>query len=86
MVKSALDLISTLQCNHSLKDQILKTVKIVYKKTDEKYNEWQRVATNDKWQQVTTNDNEWQGMTTSDKKKQWTTTNVSDKTNESKWE
>ena len=45
--------------------------KIVYKKTDEWYIEWQRVTTNDnecynEWQQMTTSDNEWQRMTTSD--------------------
>ena len=50
---------------------------IVYKKTDERYIEWQRVATNDnewynEWQRVVqpvaTSDNEWQQMTMSDSK------------------
>ena len=47
---------------------------MVYKKTDEWYIEWQRVATNEEWQRVatsgTTSDNEWQRVTacgTSDK-------------------
>ena len=48
--------------------------KIVYKKTDKWYIEWQRVTTNDnEWQRVvqrvttsdTTSDNEWQRVTTS---------------------
>ena len=34
--------------------------RIIYKNTDEWYNEWQRMTTSDnKWQLVTTNDNEW---------------------------
>ena len=42
---------------------------IVYKKTDERYIEWQWVTTNDnEWQRMTTSDNEWynewQRMTT----------------------
>ena len=41
---------------------------IAYKKTDEWYNEWQRVTTSDnEWQRVTKNNNEWQRMTASDK-------------------
>ena len=38
--------------------------KIVYKKTDEWYIEWQRVTT--KRQRVTSNDNEWHRVTTND--------------------
>ena len=46
-------------------------IKIVCKKIDEWYNDWQRVTTSgttsDKERQrVTTNDNEWQRMTTND--------------------
>ena len=34
--------------------------KIVYKKTDKWYNEWQRVTTSDnEWQRITKSDNEW---------------------------
>ena len=80
-----MDLISTLQCNHSLKDEILKTVKIVYKKTDEKYNEWQRVATNDnKWQQMTTSDKEWQPVTKKNNEPQWMSVIKRMKANESR--
>ena len=59
-------------------------LRIVYKKTDEWYIEWQRVTTNDnEWQRVvqrvttssTTSDNEWPQVTTSgvtsDKEWQW---------------
>ena len=65
---------------------------IVYKNTDKWYIEWQRVTTSDttsdnKWQRVTTNDNEWynewqrmvQRETASDKKWQRM------KTSDNKW-
>ena len=39
---------------------------IVYKKTDERYIEWQWVTTNDnEWQRMTMSDSEWQRVTTS---------------------
>ena len=55
--------------------------KIVYKKTDEWYIEWQRVITSGKTSgnEIKTSDNEWQQvaqrMTTSDNKEQQVTTN-----------
>ena len=75
--------------------------KIVYKKTDEWYIEWQRVTTNDdEWQRVvqrvTTNDttsgNEWQRMikggTTSDNEwhNEWKRVTMSDTTSDNKWQ
>ena len=40
--------------------------KIVYKKTDKWYSEWQRVTTSDnEWQRMTTNNKEWQRVTIS---------------------
>ena len=55
--------------------------KIVYKKTDEWYIEWQQVTTDDEWQRMTTRGNEWcnkwqsvtTSNTTSDNKLQWVT-------------
>ena len=72
--------------------------KIVYKKTDEWYIEWQRVVqrvtTNDnewynEWQRMTTSDNEWynewQRMTTSDNEWQRVTTSGTTSDKEWKW-
>ena len=74
-------------------------IKIVCKKIDEWYNDWQRVTTSgttsDKERQrVTTNDNEWQRMTTSGNewrrvtknRNEWQRMTASDKTNENEWE
>ena len=68
---------------------------IVYKKTDEWYNEWQRVTTSgitrDKeWQPVTTNDsewyNEWQRVTMNDSEWQQVTKNDNElQLNNSEW-
>ena len=85
---------------HLINVYLLKEVyiKIVYKKTDEWYVEWQRVVqrvtTNDnewynEWQRMTTSDNEWynewQRMTTSDNKwyNEWQRVKMSD--NEWQW-
>ena len=71
----------------SIKFYLWSFLKIFYKKTDERYIEWQRVITNDKnWQRVvqrvTTNDNEW--LTTSDN--EWQRLTTSGKTNDKEWQ
>ena len=70
--------------------------KIVYKKTDELYIEWQRVTTNgttsdNVWQRVTTNgtthDNEWQRVTTNDSEwyNEWQRMTTSGTTSDNEW-
>ena len=74
---------------HLINVYLLKEVyiKIVYKKTDEWYVEWQRVV-----QRVTTNDNEWynewQRMTTSDNEwyNEWQGMTTSDATSDKEWQ
>ena len=63
--------------------------KIVYKKLDQWYNEWQQVRTSgttsdnqwyNEWQRATTSDNKWQPVTKNDN--EWQQMTANDKTNE----
>ena len=74
------------------KQKFLLKKRIIYKKTDGWYIEFQRVttscATNDsEWHQVTANDNGWQRITTSDttSDNEWQRMTTSGTTNENKW-
>ena len=70
------------EINNHWNDLFTYILKIVYKKTDEWYLEWQRVTTSDnEWY------NEWQEMTTSDKEWQWVVQRVttSGTTSDNEW-